>query len=112
MDHEICHDVDAELLRTAMLPLIEWVNAGNKRHSNAARALCLALHLGIETDGVQSYADVARITDSNRASVQFSAKQLEDRFGLRWQGGRKNSTRDRNALSAYRRHGLTAESNG
>ena len=111
MDTELCYDVDVELLRAAMLPLAEWITAGNKRHSNAARALCLALHLNIETDGVRSYADVARITDSNRATVQFSAKQLEERFGLRWQGGRTDDTRRRNTCAAFRRHDATTDSN-
>lgn len=112
MDTELCYDVDVELLRAAMLPLAEWITAGNKKRSNAARALTLALHLGIELDGVRSYSDVARIAGSSRSSVQFSARQLEDRFGLRWCGSRTDDTRRRNACAAFRRHAATTDSNG
>jgi hypothetical protein len=109
---EPCHNVDTELLRTAMLPLVEWITAGNKKHSNAARALTLALHLGVEVDGVRSYADIARTTDSSRSSVQFSAKQLEDRWRLRWRGARTDDTRRRNACAAFKRHDAATDSNG
>ena len=111
MDTELCHDVEIEQLEQVLRPLVEWITAGNKRHSNAARALTLALHLGIELDDVRSYADVARMTGGSRASVGFSARQLEDHFGLRWQGGRTDDTRRRNACAAFRRHDATTDSN-
>ena len=112
MDTELCHDVEIEQLEQALLPLVEWITGGNKKRSNAARALTLALHLGIELDGVRSYSDVARIVDSSRSSVQFSARQLEERFGLRYNGARTNSTRDKAALNAYRQHDARRKAHG
>ncbi len=102
------HDNDEpsprELLAEALRSVIEFLLAGNGPNSGNVRLQCLALHLGVPMPDIDSYSDIARASDSTRSAVQYTGKRIEQEFGLRWNGSRTDTTRDRAALNAYRQH--------
>ena len=92
-----------ELLAQALRPIVEWVLLGSGPHLSA-RVAVLALYLGIEPHGWRSLSDVAAHFGTSRQSVQYTAKRFEDRFGLRWQGGRTDTTRAACSVAQLRSH--------
>ena len=92
-----------ELLAAALRPVVEWVLLGSGRHMSA-RVAVLALYLGIDVQGWRSLSDVAVHFGISRQAVQYTAKRLEDRFGLRWQGGRTDTTRAVCSAAQLRSH--------
>ena len=84
--------------------IFAWILGGyNKPDAYTSRLLVLALHLDMEC-GVGSYEDIAQIVGSTRANVQLQGKDIERRFGLRYNGSRRDSTRLANKRQAMRQH--------
>ena len=101
-----------ELLAEAVRGIIEFLLAGNGPNSGNVRLQCLALHLGVPMSDIDSYSDIARASNSTRSAVQYTGKRIEQEFGLRWNGSRTNSTRDKAALNAYRQHDARRKAHG
>ena len=101
-----------ELLAEALRGVIEFLLAGNGPNSGNVRLQCLALHLGVPMSDIDSYSDIARASNSTRSAVQYTGRRIEQEFGLRWNGSRTDTTRDKAALSAYRQHDARRKAHG